>query len=115
VSVTLTVILAYKISTAIAAAFAAATIVMVIVKLLTWTRVLESWSKKRQAVPSWDENKFLFALQDSLENHKYREILGVFDEVAGKLVGEVEAVEAEEIDPTLRKKHGEEKLLIMRC
>jgi hypothetical protein len=112
VSLTLILVLGPKILTALAAAFAAAAVVTIVVKLLTWAQVLKSCRKMRQAGSSWDTNKIVFMLQDRLKNNNYGEIVGVFDTEAEELVGDVEVFEAEELDATLREKHRENILLI---
>jgi hypothetical protein len=97
---------------AVLAGLAALGAAAVVVKLLTWTRIV-SWFRQRSALKAADKSNIGVIVRQALDNGRYSEVTGVFNTETEQLL-DAQEFQAEELDPQLQKKHALEDVLVVK-
>jgi hypothetical protein len=85
---------------------------VIIVKILTWTRVLD-WFRSRAAMKAADAANVAFAIKQAQANGKVGYIQGIFNTTTDKVV-DAQQIQAEEVDQELARHHAGKDVLIIQ-
>jgi hypothetical protein len=84
---------------------------IVVVKLLTWSGVV-NWFRQRSALKAADKNNIAVLVGDALDNGHYVEVTGVFNTRTNTLL-DAQQYEAEQLDADLTRLHQKSKVVIV--
>jgi hypothetical protein len=102
----------FFIGKAILAALAALGVAAVVVKLLTWSRVV-SWFRQRSALKAADRNNIGVIVRQALKSGGYSVATGVFNPETEQVL-DAQEFRAEELDADLQKMHAGEDVVVVK-